>query len=132
MSTKHLRLSIDFHITIADTPPLLPEGAIEPPDPEYDGRQARLLEAVKNNPQVLTRWVHDLIALKMAVHGWHNLMPDTPLPEVLAPVLATLSAEDQEYFDEVIMLEVFEECIDMFSDSFTIEEDTPVIKEIDA
>lgn len=135
MITKHLRLSIDFHITIADTPPLLPPGTIDPPDPEYDGRQARLLEAVKNNPQVLTRWMHELIESNMLGHGWtwwEEALTDGDIAytEILAPVLETLPAEDREYFDEVARLDVFEECIDMFSQSFTVQEDPPVISRV--
>lgn len=63
--TKHLRLSIDFTITIADTPPLLPEGSIEPPDPDYDTRQARLLEAIKNNHEMLALYMRDLVAQEL-------------------------------------------------------------------
>jgi hypothetical protein len=134
MITKQFRLSIDFHIAIADTPPLLPPGIIEPPDPEYDGRQARLLEAVKNYPQVLTRWIHELIASEMFVHtshSWQDLIMggDIPYQDILAPVLATLSEEDQEFFQEGIRFELFDEFIDMFRQSFTIKEDPPVIRE---
>ncbi len=60
ISTKHLRLSIDFHITIADMPP--EDDGLNPPDPVYHARQARLLAAVKNNPQVLTRWMRQVPA----------------------------------------------------------------------
>jgi hypothetical protein len=79
MNTKRLRLSIDFQITIADTPPLLPSGTIDPPDPAYNGRQTRLLAAVRNNPQVLTRWLHQLIASEMFVHAsydWEDMIMD--------------------------------------------------------
>ena len=51
-TTKRLRVLIDFSIEIADTPPPLAPGSIEPPDPEYDGRQARLLEAVKTQKRM--------------------------------------------------------------------------------
>lgn len=76
-TTKCLRLSIDFRIEIADTPPLLPDGTIEPPDPEYDGRQARLLEAVKSNPEVLMQWMKQIIADNLEVkHAgyWENAL----------------------------------------------------------
>src|SRR5579872_1792898 len=105
MSTKHLRLSIDFHVTIADTPPLLPPGTVEPLDTEYDGRQARLLEAVKNHPSVLTRWMHDLIANEMYIHASHYWQDaimggEIAFQDILAPALAMLSEEDQEFFQE--------------------------------
>lgn len=135
MSTKHLRLSIDFHITIADTPPLLPPGTVEPPDPEYDGRQARLLEAVKNHPQVLTRWMHTLLASEMFIHASHDWQDmimggEVAFQDILAPAVATLSEEDQEFFNEGIQFGLFEEFIDMFQKSFTVKEDLPVVAEL--
>ena len=48
--TKHLRLSIDFHITVAGKPP--DDDGLNEPDPVYRARQARLLAAVKSNPAV--------------------------------------------------------------------------------
>lgn len=136
-TTKHLRLTIDFHITIADEPPLLPLGTINPPDadPNYDARQARLLAAVKNNPQMLTRWLREIVAGKMYNHSyggdwdWYDLLVggEKPFSDILVPILETLSPEDREYFDEVIGLDVFEECIDMFMQSFTVEEYKPVL-----
>jgi len=127
-TTKHVRLSIDFHVTIADTPPLLPEGMIEPPDPEYDSRQARLLEAVKGNTAVLSKWMCDRICSYLQEHHWgyweEALMGgDIPFQDILVPVLETLSAEDRDYLKELIELDVFEENIDMFMQSFTIKAD---------
>ena len=135
MSTKRLRLSIDFHIIIADTPPLLPPGTVEPPDPEYDGRQARLLEAVRNNPQVLTRWMHDLIAQEMFIHAshyWQDMIMggEIAFQDILAPAVATFSEEDQEFFNEEIRFGLFGEFIDMFQKSFTVKEDPPVVVEL--
>lgn len=111
---------------------MLPEGTISPPDPEYDGRQARLLEAVKSNPDVLKRWILEEIALQIEAHSVYELADmitggEVALQDILAPALETLSAEDREYFDEVARLEVFEECIDMFMQSFTVKEDAPVV-----
>jgi hypothetical protein len=136
MNTKHIRLSIDFHITIADTPPLLPPGAIEPPDPEYDGRQARLLAAVRNDPQVLTRWLHHLVASEMFVHSseyWETVIMGDGISfqHILAPAVATLPEEDQEFFHEGIRLNLFDEYIDMFQQSFMAKEDLPVIVELE-
>ena|SRR5258708_5157673 len=133
-TTKHLRLSIDFTIEIADTPPLLPSGVIDPPDPEYDERQARLLEAVKNHAEVLTRWMYDQVASKMYGHTgtyWYDAImgKEVPFQDILAPAIATLPEEDQAFFNEVIQLEVFEACIDMFMQSFTVTEGPPVISE---
>ena len=45
---QHLRLSIDFYITIAWSPP--EDDGLNEPDPVYHARQARLLAAVKSNP----------------------------------------------------------------------------------
>jgi hypothetical protein len=135
MITKHVRLSIDFHMTIADTPPLLPPGTIDPPDPEYDERQARLLAAVRNNPQVVTRWLHNLIASAMFVHAshyWEDMIMggEIAFQNILAPAVATLSEEDQEFFNEGIRSDFFEEFIDMFLKSFTVKEDPPVLEEL--
>ncbi len=48
--TWHLRLCIDFHVTIART---LPDDGMKEPDPIYHTRQARLLAAVKCRSAVL-------------------------------------------------------------------------------
>src|SRR5260370_18117462 len=101
MSTKHLRLSSDFHITIADMPP--EDDGLNPPDPIYHARQARLLAAVKNQPQVLTRWMHELIVSQMHAHGWYDwdnmlMGGDIPFKNLLAPAIATLTQDDQKFF----------------------------------
>jgi hypothetical protein len=134
MITKHIRLSIDFHISIADSPPLLPPGTVDPPDPEYDGKQARLLAAVKNNPQVLTKWLHQLIASQMfghASHDWDDLIMGGELAyqDILAPAVATLAEEDQEFFHEGRQFDLFEDYIDMFQQSFTVTQDQPMLHE---
>jgi hypothetical protein len=135
MSTiKHLRLSIDFTVEIADEPPLLPEGTIEPPDPGYDGRQFRLLEALKAHPQVLERWMHSLIASQLYIHPsyyWEDaiLGGEIAYETLLAPVLEMLSAEDRGSFRESARCGVFEEDVDMVVQSFTVTEDTSVIIE---
>ncbi len=135
MTTKHLRLSIDFHITIADTPPLQPLGTVEPPYPGYDERQARLLEAVKNHPHVLTQWMHTLVADEMFVHvshDWNTLITGSEMvfQDILAPAIATLSEEDQEFFQDGIRYKLFEEFIDMFQQSFTVKVDPPIVCEL--
>src|SRR2546430_10264977 len=104
--TKHLRLSIDLTIAIADTPPLLPEGSIEPPDPDYDTRQARLLEAIKNNHEVLTLYMRDLVAHELDVKFfgyWEEALMggEKSYLEMIGPVLVTRLPEDQEYFNEL-------------------------------
>jgi hypothetical protein len=135
MITKCLRLSIDFHTTIAETPPLLPPGTVDPPDPEYDGRQARLLAAVKNNPHVLTHWLHQLITNEMFVHSshyWEDMIMggEIAFQNILAPAIATLSEEDQEFFHEGIRFDLFEKFIAMFQQSFNVQEDPPVMVEL--
>jgi hypothetical protein len=70
ISIKHLHLSIDFRITIADMPP--EDDGLNPPDPLNHAHQTRLLAAVKNHPQMLTRWMHDLIVGEMHAHGWYD------------------------------------------------------------
>ena len=136
MITKRLRLMIDFEIEIADKPPLLPPGTIEPPDPEYDERQARLLKAVKNHPEFLTAWLQELVAGEMYREVgtyWYDALlgGERAYQDVLAPMVATLPGEDQEFFQEMIQLDYFEDCIDMFLQSFVVKKSPPVVVERD-
>lgn len=131
--TKKLRLSINFTIEIADTPPLLPEGGLNPYDLEYDRRQARLLEKVKNNPTVFRRWIQMLIAEEMMKHSWYEwddllLGREISYEEILDPIIKTLSEEDQEFFQDRGELD-FSDMAAMFLESFTITEESPVINE---
>lgn len=132
---KRLRISIDFTVEIADTPPLLPEGTIEPPDPEYDGRQARLLEAVKSNPEMLMRWMKQLIADNLEVkHAgyWENALTgheDIEQAEIVLPAIRTLDEHDQAYFSEMKEMGLGYESMDMFRESFAVMEELPVIEE---
>lgn len=130
--TKHLRLSIDFHITIAGTPP--DNDGLNEPDPVHHARQAQLLAAVKSSPAVLKQWMHDLVVSQMLQKGcsyWNSLTGgEVPFQDMLAPALAALSEEDQTYFAEEAMGGYFEDSIDLFSASFTIAEDLPVIREL--
>jgi hypothetical protein len=125
--TQHLHLSIDFHITIADTPP--EEDGLNPPDPVYHARQARLLAAVKNHPRVLTRWMHELIVSQMHAHGWYDLDNilmggEIAFKDLLAPAIATLAEDDQAFFAEYDQAGgYFEDGIDLFQASFTIKEE---------
>jgi hypothetical protein len=133
-TTKRLRILIDFSIEIADTPPPLPPGTIEPPDPEYDDRQARLLEAVKNHPEFLTAWLQDLVAGEMYREVgtyWYDALlgGEQAYRDILAPAIATLSEEDLEFFNEADQEGFFEECIDMFRQSFVVKKEPPVIVE---
>ena len=130
--TEHLRLSIDFHITVAGTPPN--DDGMNEPDPVYHARQVRLLTAVKSNPAVLKNWMHSLIVGQMYQHSWYEWSKlrggEVSLQNILAPALAALSADDQAYFAEVPKGEYFEDKIDLFSSSFTIQEDQPIIGEV--
>ena len=83
---------------------------------------------------MLTRWMHDLIASEMyrhASHYWYDMITggEIAFQDILAPALATLSEEDEEFFNEGIRFDLFEEFIDMFQKSFTVTEDPPVIVE---
>src|SRR5215469_1282655 len=132
MSTKHMRLSIDFHIRIADTPP--EDDGLNPPDPVYHARQARLLAAIKEDPQVLTSWMHALIVSQMHLHDWYDwdtmLMGDEiSFKDLLAPAIATLTEDDQVFFAQDGQAGYFEDSIDLFLASFTVVEDAPVIVE---
>lgn len=130
--TKRLRLSIDFSIKIADTPPETDE--LNPFDPVYHARQVRLLEAVKKHPQVLIRWMHSLIVGEMHAHGWHDwdnmlLGGELGFRDILAPVLKALPEKDQEFFSQKIPHVYFEDLIDLFLASFTLKEEPAVIVE---
>jgi hypothetical protein len=128
---QHLRLSIDFHITIAGTPP--DDDGLNEPDPIYHARQARLLAAVRNDPVALKQWMSKLIVNQMHQKGWAywDRLTDgeVAFQDMLAPALAALSEDDQAYFAEVATGESFEDVIDLFSASFTVTEDPPVIRE---
>ena len=129
--TKHLQLSIDFHITVAAKPP--DDDGLNEPDPVYHALQARLLAAVKSDPAVLKHWMYRLIVDRMQQKGWSYWDQLTggyvALQEILAPALAVLSEEDQAaYFAEVAKGDYFDDTIDLFSASFTITEDAPVIR----
>jgi len=127
--TKHLRLSIDFHITVAGEPP--DDDGMNEPDPVYHVRQARLLAAVKSNPAVLEQWMDDLIVGQMHQKGWSYWDTltggDIAFQDTLAPALAALSEEDQAYFADVATGDSFDDMIDLFSASFTITGNAPVI-----
>jgi hypothetical protein len=129
--TKHLRLSINFHVTIAGIPPN--DDGMNGPDPVYHARQARLLAAVKNSPVVLKQWIYDLIVSQMHQKGWSywDVLTggEIALQEMLTPALATFPEEDQAYFAEVAQGDFFDDMIDLFSASFTITEGAPVISE---
>lgn len=130
--TKHVQLSISFHITIAGTPP--DDDGMNEPDPIYHARQARLLTAVKNNPAVLKRWVYDLVANQMQQKGWSYwedtlVGGDIAFQDMLAPALAALPEDDQEYFSLVPKDVYFDDMIDLFSASFSVTEDAPVLQE---
>ncbi len=116
--TKHVRLSIDFRITIAGTPP--DDDGLNEPDPVYHARQARVLAAVKSNQAVLKQWMYELIVSQMHQKGWSDW-------NMLTPALAALSEDDQAYFAEGATGGSFEDLLDLFSASFTITEDAPVI-----
>jgi hypothetical protein len=49
---------------------------------------------------------------------------------ILAPVVATLSEEDQKFFNEGRRFDLFEEFINMFQKSFIVKEDPPVMVEL--
>jgi len=132
--TKHLRLSIDFHITIAGTPP--DDDGLSEPDPVYHARQARLLAAVKSNPAVLKQWMDDLIVSQMQQKGWSYWEMLTggeiAFKDLLAPAIATLSEDDQAFFAEYDQAGYFEDGINLFQASFTIEEEPAVVVDMDA
>jgi|GraSoi_2013_60cm_1033757.scaffolds.fasta_scaffold08334_5 hypothetical protein len=129
--TQHVRLSIDFHITIAGEPP--DDDGMNEPDPVYHAQQARLLAAVKCNPSVLKQWMDHLIVGQMHQHNWYDwdmlTGGEVSLQDILAPALAALSEDDQAYFAEVAQSDYFDDMIDLFSASFTITEDLPVIRD---
>jgi hypothetical protein len=66
--TRHLRVSIDFHIIIAGMPP--GDDDMNEPDPIYHARQVRLLAAVKSNPAVLKQRMYGLTVSQMNQKSW--------------------------------------------------------------
>lgn len=131
-TTKHVRFSIDFHIIVAGIPP--DHDGLNEPDPLYHARQARLLAAVKNNPAVLKRWLRDRIANQMQQKDssyWGDMLVggDIAFQDMLAPALAVLPEEDREYFAFIPKGLYFDDMIDLFSASFSVREDAPVLQE---
>jgi hypothetical protein len=130
--TKHLQLSIAFQITIAGTPPN--DDGMNEPDPVYHARQARLLAAAKNNPEVLKRWMRSLIANQMQQKDgayWEDVLVggDIAYQDLLAPALAALPEDDQEFFALIPKGVYFDEMIDLFSASFSISGGAPTVQE---
>ena len=131
-TTKHIRLSIDFYITVAGVPP--DHDGLNEPDPVYHAHQARLLAAVKSNPEVLKRWLRDLIANRMQQKDssyWGDMLVggDIAFEDLLAPALAVLPEEDRAYFAFIPRGVYFDDMIDLFSASFSVKEDVPVLQE---
>ena len=56
--------------------------------------------------------------------GW-----DVALQDILVPALATLQKDVQEYFALVPQGLCFDDLIDLFSASFSVREETPVLRE---
>ena len=127
--TKHLRLSIDFHITVTGKPP--DDDGLNEPAPVYHARQVRLLAAVKSDPAVLKQWMYRLIVDQMHQKGWAywDMLTggEVAFQDMLAPVLEALSEGDQAYFAEEATGVYFEDMIDLFSASFTVTEDPPMV-----
>jgi hypothetical protein len=65
-------------------------------------------------------------------HYWEDMIMgcEIAFQNILAPAIATLSEEDQEFFHEGIRFDLFEEFIAMFQKSFTVQEDPPVMVEL--
>ncbi|HJT58493.1 MAG TPA: hypothetical protein VJ761_18445, partial [Ktedonobacteraceae bacterium] len=109
--TQHARLSIDFHITIAGTPP--DDEILIEPDPAYHARQALLLAAVRSNPAVLQQWMSGLIVNQMGQKGWaywdQLTGGEMAFQDMFASALAALQEDDQAYFAEVATGESFED-----------------------
>ncbi len=101
--TRHLRISIDFHIIIAGMPP--DDDGMNEPDPVYHARQARLLAAVKSNPALLKQWMYGLIVSQMNQKSWsyRDVLTGGEIAflDMLAPSPAVLSEDGQEYFAEM-------------------------------
>src|SRR5438552_10381949 len=130
-TTKRVRLSIDFHITIAGVPP--DNDGMNKPDPVYHARQARLLAAVKSNSAVLRRWIGERIANQMQQKDWSYwedmlVGGDIAFQDLLAPALAVLPEDDREYFAFIPKDLYFDDMIDLFSASFSVKEDAPVLQ----
>ncbi len=81
--------------------------------------EARKQAAVR----VLKQWMHSLIVNHMDQKGWSywNMLTggDIAFQDMLAPVLAALSEDDQAYFAEMAKGVYFEDMIDLFGESFT-------------
>jgi hypothetical protein len=82
---------------------------------------------------VLKQWMYRLFVDRLQQKGWSYWDQltggDIALQEILAPDLTALSEEDQAYFAEVAKGDYFDDMIDLFSASFTVTEDPPMISD---
>lgn len=124
MSKAKVRLSLQFTIDFDDTP--LHQGEA-PEEQEYNQRQLRLLQTVLSDKKRRLTFLRYCIASQMELVSWRDWYQfllgdeDAQVKMVLAPSLATLPQDDQEFFQEAEEHDVFyenvEEMIDCFSTS---------------
>src|SRR5690242_11869105 len=99
---KHIRLVLDFTIDISDAK----LSTRNKKQLYYNERQRRLLHAILSKEE----WVNAYLRLELvssleltSEREWHELLIGenySDSKEVLAPIIATLSQQDQRFFEE--------------------------------
>jgi len=78
--------------------------------------------------------MHQMIVGEMHVHGWYDwdnilMGGEISFRDILAPTIANLSNDDQEFFAKGDQVSHFENVIDLFQASSRILEEPAVIRE---
>ena len=90
---------------------------------------------MKNNPEMLSRWLQELVAGEMYREVgtyWYDALlgGEEAFEDILAPVIATMPVEDQEFFRDTAQAGYFEEDTKMFRQSFSVKASPPSLIEM--
>lgn len=138
--TKHLRLQLDFTVTI-DESTIPTNGVLAHPDRsgddeawrESDEHQRRLFKMIVTHKDMLETYLTYLLASELGAmtwQQWQDLLlgaPEDNLEEALRPAIALLDASAQEYFANAKENGTFFECTEEFQESIQSSLDDAII-----
>lgn len=120
--TKHLRLTLDFTVTVDEEN--IPQGD-DQGEQEYNARQKRLVQAILSDQ----KFFHEYLSYRvtgylecMSWRDWYELLldaEDVRMKDILQPIIDTLSPADQQFFQDVEEHGVFLENVETADDCFT-------------